>query len=528
LWLAIIRFVNFTLHSSQNTFLDMAILPSIINWFNTKRLHQIDLFRRFPCEVQEEVLLNLVQRAKDTVFGKEYDFSEIKSIEQFQGRVPITDYNGIKNYIERLRKGESNVLWPGETKWFAKSSGTTSDKSKFIPVSRDSLDECHFRGGKDVLAIYTDIYPETNIFRGKGLTLGGSHQVDNFSNQSYYGDLSAILIDNIPWWADFIRTPSQKVALIAEWEVKLEKLTEEALKENVTNLAGVPSWNLVMIKHILDFTGKSNLLDVWPNLELFIHGGVSFTPYREQFQKIIPSPNMHYLETYNASEGFFAIQDIPNQDDMLLMLDYGVFYEFVPFDQVGASNPTALTIADVELGKNYALLITTNSGLWRYMIGDTVMFTSTYPHKIKITGRTKHFINAFGEEVIIDNAENALKIACEKTGAHIREYTAAPIYMGDNAKGSHEWLIEFEVEPPDLNYFTTMLDNALCSINSDYEAKRYKGITLSEPVVRSLKPNTFFNWMKERGKLGGQNKVPRLSNTREYVDALLKMTSNSN
>jgi hypothetical protein len=469
----------------------------------------------------------LVDYAKNTVFGIEHNFSEIKSIEKFQREVPIVDYEGVKQYIERLRKGENNVLWPGEIRWFAKSSGTTSDKSKFIPVSKNALDECHFRGGKDVLALYTDYYPETEIFTGKGLTLGGSHQVDNFNNQSYYGDLSAILIENIPWWADFIRTPSQKVALIPEWEVKLEKLTEEALKENVTNLAGVPSWNLVMIKHILDVTGKNNLLEIWPNLELFTHGGVSFTPYREQFKKIIPSPKMHYMETYNASEGFFAIQDDPHYNDMLLMLDYGIFYEFIPFDELGSSNPKALTIAEVELNKNYALVITTNSGLWRYMIGDTVMFTSTYPHKIKITGRTKHFMNAFGEEVIIDNAEKALRIACEKTDAQILDFTAAPIYMGDEAKGAHEWLIEFEKEPNDLKFFTTALDNALCSINSDYEAKRYKGITLLEPVVRAMEQGTFFNWMRERGKLGGQNKVPRLSNTREYVDALLRMKPNS-
>lgn len=506
----------------------MPILPSIINWLNTKRLHQIDLFRRFPCEVQEELLHNMINRAKETAFGVEHNFNDIKTISQFQLSIPIVDYEGVKPWIDRLRKGEANVIWPGETKWFAKSSGTTSDKSKFIPVSRDALDECHFRGGKDVLALYTDLYPETKIFQGKGLTLGGSHQVDNFSNQSYYGDLSAILIENIPWWADFIRTPSQKVALIAEWETKLEKLTEETLKENVTNLAGVPSWNLVMIKYIIDFTGKNNLLEIWPNLELFTHGGVSFTPYREQFRRLIPSSNMHYMETYNASEGFFAIQDDPKTDDMLLMLDYGVFYEFVPFDEVGSPSPKALTIAEVELFKNYAMVITTNSGLWRYMIGDTVMFTSTFPHKIKITGRTKHYINAFGEEVIIDNAEKALRVACEKTGALIREYTAAPVYMGDNAKGAHEWLIEFEVAPADINYFATTLDNALCSINSDYEAKRYKGITLSEPIVRSLKPGTFFSWMRERGKLGGQNKVPRLSNTREYVDALLKMISTQN
>ncbi|HOP05102.1 MAG TPA: GH3 auxin-responsive promoter family protein [Tenuifilaceae bacterium] len=504
----------------------MLIIKSLVRWLNTKRLHQIDLFRRFPLEVQEETLFKLLDRAKNTEYGKNFGFESFSSISDFQRNVPVINYEGVKSYVERLRNGETNLLWPGETKWFAKSSGTTSDKSKFIPVSNDALEECHFRGGKDVLAIYNNLFPENGIFSGKGLTLGGSHQIDNYSNESYYGDLSAILIENLPWWADFIRTPSQKVALIPEWEKKLAELTSETLKENVTNIAGVPSWNLVMIKHILDYTGKSNLLEVWPNLELFIHGGVNFTPYRDQFQRLIPSPNMHYMETYNASEGFFAIQDDPCRNDMLLMLDYGVFYEFIPTEQLGMSNPKVYSIADVEVNKNYAMLITTNSGLWRYMIGDTVMFTSTFPHKIVITGRTKHFINAFGEELIIDNAEKALAVACEKTGALIREYTAAPIYMDENAKGAHEWLIEFEKEPADLTFFTSLLDNALCSINSDYEAKRYKGITLGPPVVHSLKNDTFFHWMKSRGKLGGQNKVPRLSNNREYVDALLSMNAN--
>ncbi len=501
----------------------MPIVNSIIGWLNTKRLHQIELFRRFPYEVQRETLTKLLQRAAETEYGKKYNFASITTIEEFQRAVPIIDYEGVKSYVERLRSGEQNILWPSEIKWFAKSSGTTSDKSKFIPVSKEALEDCHFRGGKDVMAIYTQRNPETEIFSGKGLTLGGSHQIDNFSTESFYGDLSAILIENIPWWADFMRTPSQKVALIPEWEEKLDKLTKEAIKENVTSIAGVPSWNLVMIKHILNYTGKSNLLEVWPNLELFMHGGVSFTPYREQFKKVIPSDKMNYMETYNASEGFFAIQDDPKSQGMLLMLDYGIFYEFIPAEEVGSANPTVLSVRDVEVGRNYAMLISTNSGLWRYMIGDTVMFTSRFPHKIVITGRTRHFINAFGEEVIVDNAERALSIACEKTHAHISEYTAAPIFMGDDAKGAHEWLIEFEREPTDLEFFAQTLDNALCTINSDYEAKRYKGITLSPPVVRSVAPETFFTWMRERGKLGGQNKVPRLSNSREYVEALVQI-----
>lgn len=501
----------------------MAILASVASWIKIKRLHQIDLFRRFPMQVQEETLEKLLTKAKSTRFGKQYSFDTIDSIDKFQQRVPIMDYDALLPYVEMLREGESGVLWPSKIKWFAKSSGTTGNKSKFIPVSNEALEDCHFRGGKDVLMLYADIFPETNVFSGKGLTLGGSHQIDSHNNELFYGDLSAILIENIPWWADLIRTPSQKVALISDWDVKLEKLIKESIQENVTNFAGVPSWNLVMIKHILEYTGKSNLLEVWPNLELFIHGGVSFSPYREQYKKLIPSSNMHYMETYNASEGFFAIQEDLKSSDMLLMLDYGVFYEFIPMEDFGSPNPRVLTLADVELHKNYAIVITTNSGLWRYLIGDTVIFTSKNPYKIKISGRTKHFINAFGEELIIDNAVNALRIACNRTGAEITDYTVAPRYMDENVSGAHEWLIEFAVEPSDLNFFITTLDNALCAENSDYEAKRYKGITLSEPIVRVLKPKTFYNWMRAQGKLGGQNKVPRLSNTREYVDSILKM-----
>ncbi|QKG80997.1 GH3 auxin-responsive promoter family protein [Tenuifilum thalassicum] len=499
----------------------MPFFNSILNWINTKRLYNIDLFRKYPFEVQRDVLFDLLKQAASTEYGKRFGFESIKSIEEYQQRVPIVDYESIKPYIERLREGEEGLLWPSEIRWFAKSSGTTQSKSKFIPVSNEALENCHFRGARDVLAIYFDLYPDNNLFSGKGLTLGGSHQVDNFNIKSFYGDLSAILIENQPWWADFIRTPSQKVALIPDWEKKLEMLTTETLKENVTSLAGVPSWNLVMIKHLLNHTGKNNLLEIWPNLELFMHGGVSFAPYREQFQKLIPSPNMHYMETYNASEGFFAIQDDPNSDSMLLMLDYGIFFEFIPFEELSKPNPKTLTVADVEIGKNYAMVISTNSGLWRYMIGDTVTFTSKSPHKIKITGRTRHYINAFGEEVIIDNAERALEKACAATGAIISEYTAAPIFMETNKKGSHEWLIEFEKAPANIDTFANILDSSLCELNSDYEAKRAKNVTLDFPKVTQAAPGTFFEWMRERGKLGGQNKVPRLSNTREYIDELL-------
>ncbi len=501
----------------------MPIIPSIINWLTIKRAHQLDLIRKYPYDVQKEVFFKLLSKAKDTEWGKKYRYDEIDSIRKFQERVPLQTYEDVKPYITRLRKGEQNILWPGEIKWFAKSSGTTSDKSKFIPVSKEALEDCHFRGGKDVLVIYTQNYPETGIFKGKGLTLGGSHKIDNFSNQAYFGDLSAILIENLPFWVDFIRTPSQEVALLDKWEEKLDKITKETIEENVTNIAGVPSWNLVMLKHILEFTGKKNVLELWPNMELFTHGGVSFIPYKEQFKKIIPSDTMNYMETYNASEGFFAIQDEPNKDDMLLMLDMGIFYEFIPMSEFENENPSVLSIKDVEIGKNYALVISTNAGLWRYIIGDTVRFTSLFPHKIKISGRTKHYINAFGEEIIIDNAEKALKIACEKSGAEITDYTAAPIYFSDDSKGSHEWLIEFAKPPSDIEYFTSMLDHALMSLNSDYEAKRYKNITLEKPTVRQIKSGIFFEWLHKKGKIGGQNKIPRLSNDRKILEEILSI-----
>lgn len=499
----------------------MQFINSIVSWLNIKRLHQIELFKEYPANVQQEMLFKLIAKSKDTEWGQNHAFNEIHSVEEFQENVPLQTYEDIKPFVDRLRDGEQNVLWPGEIKWFAKSSGTTNDKSKYIPVTKEALEDCHFRGGKDVMAIYTDHNPATKIYSGKGLTLGGSHKINNFSNQSLYGDLSAILIENLPWWVDIIRTPKSEIALLDKWEEKLEKITETTIRENVTNIAGVPSWNLVLIKHILNITGKNNLLDVWPNLELFTHGGVSFAPYREQFKNIIPSEKMNYMEAYNASEGFFAIQNDPLHDDMLLMLDYGIFYEFIPMDEFHKEYPKAVTIEKVIPGINYAIVISTNAGLWRYIIGDTVVFTSTFPHKIKISGRTRHYINAFGEELIIDNAEKALQIACDKTHSLIREFTAGPVFMSENSNGAHEWLIEFEREPENLDYFTTLLDNAICSTNSDYEAKRYKNITLRMPIVRKLKKDVFFTWMKEKGKLGGQNKVPRLANDRKYIDEII-------
>jgi hypothetical protein len=501
----------------------MPLLTSIINWLNLKRVHQLDLVRKYPNEVQQETFVKLIRRGSGTEMGKQYDFNSITGISDFQKRIPIRTYEDYKPYIDRVRQGEQNLLWPEEIRWFAKSSGTTSDKSKFIPVSKESLEECHFRGGRDALTIYCQNNPESKIFSGKGLTLGGSHKIDNYNNQSYYGDLSAILIENLPFWTEFIRTPSQEVALLEKFEEKMERIAKETIRVNVTSLAGVPSWNLVMIKHLLQHTGEKNLLEIWPNLELFIHGGVSFIPYAEQFKSLIPSENMHYLEAYNASEGFFAIQDDPSSPDMLLMLDYGIFYEFIPMDEINRPDPTVCTVENVQKDRNYALVITTNAGLWRYLIGDTVRFTSLSPHKIVISGRTKHFINVFGEEVIVDNADKALMMACKQTGAQITDYTAAPIYMSREKQGAHEWIIEFSVPPHDLEQFTKWLDQELMSINSDYEAKRYKNLTLDRPTIHQVEPGTFYGWFQLKGKLGGQNKVPRLSNERKYVEELLEI-----
>lgn len=500
----------------------MPFIPSFIKWINAKRLSQIDLFRRYPAESQQEVLTKLLDQGRDTVWGREHGYASITSHRQFSENVPLQTYEELVPYVERLRAGEKNLLWPGEVKWFAKSSGTTSTKSKFIPVSKESLEATHYRGTKDCLVLYTAINPATRIFLGKGLTLGGSHQINNFSNNSLYGDLSAILIENAPGYADLIRTPPARIALIEDFEEKMRLITETTVGMNITSISGVPSWNLVLIKHILKTTGKENLHQVWPNLEVFFHGGINFTPYREQYRKLLPDPGMHYMETYNASEGFFAIQDDLTDSSMLLMLDYGVYFEFIPADEISTDNPRTLTIGEVEKGVNYALVISTDCGLWRYAIGDTVEFTSLFPHKIKITGRTKHFINAFGEEVIIDNAEKALADACQGTGAHITEYTAGPVYMGTDTRGSHEWVIEFDREPDDLDHFIEILDTTLKSLNSDYEAKRYKDLTLGKPVVRIVPQGTFYNWFRERDKLGGQNKMPRLSNSREFIESVLK------
>lgn len=501
----------------------MPLINSVVNWLNYKRIYQIDLYSRHPIDIQQEQLFQLLDLSRNTEFGKMYQFESVQTVGEFQRRLPLQGYEEIKPWVERLRAGEKNLLWPGEVRWFAKSSGTTNDKSKFIPVTKESLESCHFRGGKDVLALYMRNYPESRIFTGKSLTLGGSHAINNFSNNSFYGDLSAILIENIPFWTQFIRIPSTEIALIPEFEEKIDKIIETSLNENVTSFAGVPSWYLVLLKRILEKTGSKSILEIWPNLELFIHGGINFDPYREQYRKIIPSAQMHYMETYNASEGFFAIQDNPSQHDMLLMLDLGVFYEFIPMKEWGTDSPRVVTLDGVNTEENYAIVISTNGGLWRYIIGDTVRFTSLNPYKIRITGRTRHFINAFGEELIVDNAEQALKIACEREHAIIQEYTAGPVFMSEGEQGAHQWIIEFEKEPSSPEHFMTLLDTALKTLNSDYEAKRHKNMTLSMPQLVIAPPGTFYAWMKNRGKTGGQNKIPRLANDRLYLDQLLEL-----
>ena len=503
----------------------MGLINSILTWVMQKRIHQIELFIKYPHQVQEELFKKLIQTARYTEFGMQYDFNSIQTYEQFRERVPIHTYEKTFPYIERQMKGEQNILWPSEIKWFSKSSGTTNARSKFIPVSQESLEDCHFKGGKDLLSIYVNNYPDTKLFDGKGLAVGGSHQVNELdpTASSYYGDVSAVIMQNLPPWAQFIRTPSLETALMGNWEEKIEKLAQETLKENVTNIAGVPTWTVLLIQRVTDMAMKKNILEVWPNLEVFFHGAVAFAPYRSLFQSIIPSDKMRYWETYNASEGFFGIQDQRNSEALLLMLDYGIFYEFIPMEELDKEYPKAVPLSEVELDRNYAMVISTNSGLWRYNIGDTVKFTSKFPYRIKISGRTKHFMNAFGEEIIVENAEAAITKACEITGAVIDNFTAAPVYLKEGKKGRHEWIIEFKVPPLDQDQFNRVLDETLREINSDYDAKRSQDLALMEPKVHSAGEGTFYNWMKRRGKLGGQNKVPRLANSREYVDEILKM-----
>ena len=494
-----------------------------------KRIYQIELLMKYPHDIQDKLFKTLIESGKRTSFGKEYGFADINNVEQYKKRVPIQPYESLFPYIDRLMKGEKYVLWPGEIKWYAKSSGTTNAQSKFIPVSQDTLDDCHLKGGKDLLSIYVNNYPDTKMFTGKGLAITGSRQINKHdpSASSYCGDVSTVILQNLSLWLQLIRAPSLDIALIDDWEKKIQKIAADTINENITILFGVPTWMILLIRHIVEVTEENNILKIWPNLEVFFHGAVAFEPYRNLFQKLIPIDTMNYVNTYNASEGFFGIQDQKDSDDLLLMLGYGIYYEFIPFDELKNDNPKTLELDKVEIGQNYAMIITTNSGLWRYDIGDTIKFTCLSPYRIKVSGRTKQFINAFGEELIIENAETAITKACEMTETTINNFTAAPVYFAEGGKGGHEWVIEFIKKPASMEYFTEVLDKTLRKINSDYNAKRHKDMALQIPIIHHVKEGTFYNWMKKRGKLGGQYKVPRLSNTREYIEDILKML-NSN
>ncbi len=494
------------------------MINSILKYFISKRVHRIyDVYSDLK-KVQEEQLFSILTTSEKTVFGKEYDFENIKTIKDFQSKVPLHTYESIFPYIEKMLEGQESVLYPGLVKWFSKSSGTTNAKSKYIPVSDKALVDCHFKGGEDELSLYLKAVPESELFKGKILCVGGSFSKSTKHPDIFIGDVSAVTMKELPLWAEYFRTPSLNTALMSEWESKLDQMALESMNENVTGIAGVPTWTIVLIKKILEKTGKENILEVWPNLEVFFHGAVSFDPYRHLFKELIPKDNMHYMEAYNASEGFFAIQDDLSKDnEMLLMPDYGIFYEFVPVTDPDKSHPVAYTMLDVKIGKNYAMIISTNGGLFRYVIGDTVMFTSLFPHRIKITGRTKHYLNTFGEELVVHNADTAILQACLATGAKIVDYTAGPIFMTDDSRGGHEWIIEFSTLPISPSLFIFELDKNLKMINSDYDAKRYKNIALQEPVLKIAPEGTFHKWMKEKNKLGGQNKVPRLSNTREFL-----------
>jgi len=500
----------------------MKLLSPAISRLARLRLWRIENWVTNPIAAQREVLQDLITAAQYTEFGRKYKFQNLFSIKEYKNNVPIHEYDNIKPYILKMMEGEENILWNMPVNWFAKSSGTTSDKSKFIPISDETLTDTHFKASKDVLTNYYKNFPESDLLTGKSLVVGGSHQVHHVNEDIHYGDLSAVLMQNTPFWGHWVRTPELSIALLDEWEDKIEKLASTTMKENVTSIAGVPTWTIVLIKRILELSGKQYLKEVWPNLELYIHGGVSFVPYREQLDKLIGKP-INYLEIYNASEGFFAGQDKPDEEGMLLYTDHGIFYEFMPVEEYGKEKPQTIGLKDVVINKNYAPVITTNGGLWRYLIGDTIKFTSLNPYKIKVSGRLKHYINAFGEEIIVDNSDKAIAIASEKTGAIVTDYTAAPVYFSDNSNGAHEWLIEFDKDPDDLNKFTFELDNALKYANSDYEAKRYKNIALRMPVVHSVKKGTFTEWLRSKGKLGGQHKVPRLSNERKFVEEILSI-----
>jgi flagellin-like hook-associated protein FlgL len=500
----------------------MKLLSPAISKLARMRQWRIENWCTHPIESQMQVLQELVAAAQYTAFGKKYNFSTLFTLKEFKKNVPIQEYDDVKPYIQQMMQGEENILWNTPINWFAKSSGTTSDKSKFIPISEESLQENHFKASKDVLTTYYNNFPSSDLLTGKSLVIGGSHQISKVNEEIQYGDLSAILMQNTPFWGQWLRTPELSVALLDEWEDKIEKLAQITANENVTSIAGVPTWTLILLKRILEIKNKKTIKEVWPNLELYINGGVSFVPYREHFDKIFGGA-INYLEIYNASEGFFAAQEKPEDDGMLLFTEHGIFYEFMPVEEYGKESPKTIGLSKVEIGKNYALLISTTGGLWRYLVGDTIQFTSLNPYKIKVSGRLKHYINAFGEELIVDNSDRAIADAAKKTNAIVNDYTAAPIFFSQNSNGAHEWLVEFDKAPNCLTEFITALDTALKNTNSDYEAKRHKDIALRMPIVHALPVGTFNKWLHSKGKLGGQHKVPRLSNERQVLEEILAL-----
>ncbi len=500
-------------------------LTNIIRPVFSSRLRELDCYATQAQQLQLDVLKKLLSKASDTQWGHQHGYSKTLSYEKFVQQTPVNTYEDLKGYIDEMRQGKADLLWPGKVRWYAKSSGTTNDKSKFIPVSKDGLHNIHYAGGFDSVTWYLRNNPKSRVFDGKALILGGSHAPNYNQKNSLVGDLSAILIENINPLVNLVRTPKKETALLSDFEIKRTRIAQEAMKQNVTNLSGVPSWMMSVLNRVIELSGANNLCEVWPNLEVFFHGGVAFAPYKEQYHHLIPSAGMHYMETYNASEGFFGLQDDPNDPAMSLMIDYDIFFEFIPMEELDNDHPTVLPLWDIEVGKNYAMVISTSCGLWRYLIGDTIKFTQKNPYKFIITGRTKFFINAFGEELIVDNAEKGLAEACAQTGAQVQEYTAAPVFMDEHGKCRHQWLIEFSKEPEDINAFAQILDQALQKINSDYEAKRYKDITLQPLEIIKARSGVFNDWLKQKGKLGGQHKIPRLSNKREFIEQILALNT---
>ncbi|MDA8695468.1 GH3 auxin-responsive promoter family protein [Flavobacteriales bacterium] len=502
---------------------------TVFSWFIRKRLHQIALFKKYPKEVQEEVFRDHIEALSQTRFGLEHGVTAQMDLKAYRKSVPLRDYNGLKMWLEAARNGEPNVMWPGAVRWNAKSSGTTTDRSKFIPVTEAALEKCHYKGGKDLLAMYVDAVPKARLYGGRHLIVGGTGRAEEADNGVLTGDLSAIIINNLPWWCEFRRTPARAIALMASWEDKIERMAETTIDQDVRIIAGVPSWTQVLLERILERTGKSHLGEVWPHLQLYMHGGVSFAPYRNAFDRMMPA-GIHYIETYNASEGFFGIQDRLGADDMLLMLDYGIHYEFIPFtpgdDILAHPHADTLGLQDVELDRDYALVVSTNGGLHRYVLGDLVRFTSLTPFRIRVSGRTQSYLNLAGEELMVGDANVALAHASRQFAMEIRDWTACARPAMAGTKGRHHWVIEpgkGASTPIEAALFSAALDRQLRALNSDYDAKRTGDLVLDAPLVEWASTGTFENLLKQKGKLGGQHKVPRLSMTPRWVEEVSAM-----